>query len=690
MSRQSRRRWATVALGTALLVTVPPATLGAIEWVTTRGSTAPPAPPRELLLLALRSSSVPHSGLVQSRGLLALPDLPRLGNTVDLLGGTTRSRVWWAGPTSWRVATMTPTGEQGTYRDGERLVNWDYEESRLTDILGTTTLRLPRPDDLLPPQAARRLLVGVGSGDRVSSLTPTRVVAGVAAQGIRVVPGEARSTIGSIDVWVDPRTGLPVQVSLADAQGLTAFDATFVDLEQQPPDPADVGIPSAPGSVQDATTTPDIVTGILQRWHWQLPSSLAGLPATAPVVGGTAAYGPPLAQFVVLPLSPRLAGRVLDAATDRRRQPSRADRRRGARGGRWPAEPGGSPRHRRAGRRRSPRLPDRRVRHAPGAHRGGAAAADRPAAGAGRVIITRALTKRFGDVLAVDEIDLAVHEGDRYGFLGPNGSGKTTTLRMLLGLVYASSGEIELLGHPVPHRVGSALVDIGSLVESPAAYEHLSGRANLDLLDASGPRESRLSRTPRRERIEEVLDLVGLGGAGRRPVRAYSLGMRQRLGLAMALFRRPRLLVLDEPTNGLDPQGIQEVRELLLRLNQNGTTVFLSSHQLAEVELLCTRVGVMDRGRLVAQAAMNEINRPTGRVVARVGDPVGASAVLAGRVVEQDGERLVVEEVTVPELTRRLVGAGVEVLEVAPERQSLESFVLGLTRPGSDRIERVA
>jgi ABC-2 type transport system ATP-binding protein len=302
------------------------------------------------------------------------------------------------------------------------------------------------------------------------------------------------------------------------------------------------------------------------------------------------------------------------------------------------------------------------------------------------MIVTRGLTKRFGGVLAVDGVDLDVAEGERYGFLGPNGSGKTTTVRMLLGLVFATSGEIELLGHPVPANAAAALADVGSLVEGPAAYGHLSARANLDLFDAAGPPGSRLPSRQRRERIDEALDVVGLSGVGRRPVRAYSFGMRQRLGLAAVLVRRPRLLVLDEPTNGLDPQGIQEIRDLLLRLNAEGTTLFLSSHQLGEVEQLCTRVGVMDRGRLVTQVSMADVRRPTGRVEVRVGDPDAALAVLDGHVAERRGDRLLVADAAVPELLRRLVERDVEVHEAVPERRTLESLVLELTGPGSDRV----
>jgi ABC-type multidrug transport system ATPase subunit len=173
------------------------------------------------------------------------------------------------------------------------------------------------------------------------------------------------------------------------------------------------------------------------------------------------------------------------------------------------------------------------------------------------VITTRALTKRYGAVTAVRSVDLDVREGDRYGLLGPNGSGKTTLVRMLLGLVYATSGEIEVLGRRVPRHAREVLPQIGALIEEPAAYPHLSGRANLALLDAAGPRVpgGRAARRTRSQRVGEALEQVGLAGVGRRPVKAYSLGMRQRLGLAAALIRQPRLLILDEPGNGLDPQA---------------------------------------------------------------------------------------------------------------------------------------
>jgi ABC-type multidrug transport system ATPase subunit len=300
------------------------------------------------------------------------------------------------------------------------------------------------------------------------------------------------------------------------------------------------------------------------------------------------------------------------------------------------------------------------------------------------LIRTRGLTKSFGPILAVDAVDLDVRAGDRYGFLGPNGSGKTTVIRMLLGLVYATTGEIEVLGKRMPARAAEVLPDVGSLVEGPSAYPHLSGRANLTLIDAAGSG----GRRDRKERIGAALDQVGLGGIDGRPVGKYSLGMRQRLGLAAALLRRPRLLILDEPANGLDPRGIRELRDLLAGLSAAGTTIFLSSHQLSEVEQLCGRVGVIDRGRLVLQEDLDTLRAPTGRVLVRSPEPDRVAAELDGSVRSRDGETLVVTAADPVALNARLVGAGIGVSEIAPERRSLEDVVLSLTTASADRIDR--
>jgi len=300
------------------------------------------------------------------------------------------------------------------------------------------------------------------------------------------------------------------------------------------------------------------------------------------------------------------------------------------------------------------------------------------------VLATRGLVKRFGRLRAVDGIDLDVREGDVYGFLGANGSGKTTTVRMVLGLVLPTSGEVELLGGRMPRAGRRVLPRVGALIEGPAHYGHLSGRENLSLLDAAGPGGGRRTR---RARIDEVLEQVGLAGVGRRPVRAYSLGMRQRLGLAGALLRRPELLVLDEPTNGLDPQGIHEIRTLLLDLHRGGTTIFLSSHLLAEVEQMATRVGVLDRGRLVLQDDLSVLTAPTGRTVVHSPAPELVRATLDGRVTAVEGERVLVRGADPAEVNALLVQAGVPVRGLALERPTLEEVVRAAAGSSPDRVE---
>ena len=299
------------------------------------------------------------------------------------------------------------------------------------------------------------------------------------------------------------------------------------------------------------------------------------------------------------------------------------------------------------------------------------------------MITTRGLTKRFGQIVAVDGLGLDVREGDIYGFLGANGSGKTTTVRMLLGLVLATSGDISLLGQSMPASARAVLPQVGALVEGPAAYRHLSGRVNLALFDAMGPDRDASTRA---RRINDALEEVGLAAVDKRPVRAYSLGMRQRLGLAGALLHRPRLLVLDEPTNGLDPQGIKEIRALLLTLHASGTTIFLSSHLLAEVEQLCTRVGVLDQGRLVIQEDLATLQQPTGRTLVRTPDVQLARGLLDGQVEQHDNASLLVRGTDAAALNARLVSQGVRVEELSPERRTLEDIVLAATQPAHDQV----
>ncbi len=210
------------------------------------------------------------------------------------------------------------------------------------------------------------------------------------------------------------------------------------------------------------------------------------------------------------------------------------------------------------------------------------------------------LTKHYGDVRAVENLNLEVYEGECFGFLGPNGAGKTTTIGMILGLLWPTAGTVEVLGQRVTPAHLAPLRQVGALVGAPGFYPYLSGRENLRLL-------ARLYPEVDDARVDEVLEQVGLAGAARRKVKGYSTGMKQRLGLAAALLHRPRLLVLDEPTNGLDPVGMVEVRDLLRRLTRQGITVFLSSHLLHEVEQVCDRVAILHRGRIVAQGPVDAL-----------------------------------------------------------------------------------
>ena len=305
----------------------------------------------------------------------------------------------------------------------------------------------------------------------------------------------------------------------------------------------------------------------------------------------------------------------------------------------------------------------------------------------GFAIETHGLAKSFGAVHAVDGIDLAVPAGSIYGFLGPNGSGKTTTIRVLLGLVNPSSGSWQLLGHRMPSQAMAALPEVGALVEGPAFYPWLTGQENLARFDAMGPDGQRETR---RTRVAEALTRVGLSAAAGRKYKAYSLGMRQRLGLAAALLRPRQLLVLDEPTNGMDPQGTREIRHLVRQLGSEGTTVFLSSHLLSEVEQVCTHVGVMHRGKLLAQGTLAELRTTaTPRLRVEVDDPARAGAVLEHlgmSRLERSGAQLTgsLDGLRPEDCCRALVEAGVGVSLLVPERLSLEDAFVALTGEGFD------
>ncbi|WP_371536012.1 ABC transporter ATP-binding protein [Streptomyces sp. NBC_00466] len=304
------------------------------------------------------------------------------------------------------------------------------------------------------------------------------------------------------------------------------------------------------------------------------------------------------------------------------------------------------------------------------------------------VIETHALTKRFrGGQLAVNRLDLTVPRGSVFGFLGPNGSGKTTTIRMLLGLIAPTSGTASLLGQPMPRAARSVLPSVGALIEGPALYGFLSGRDNLLRYDSADPQAD--PRT-RRARVDAALERVGLAHASTKKAKAYSLGMKQRLGLASALLQPRGLLVLDEPTNGLDPQGMREIRTLVRELAEDGTTVFLSSHLLDEIEQVCTHAAVMARGTLLTQGRVADL-ATRGRLAVGTPDPAVAARVLEElgvADVEVSGDRVTGDipsaETDVADLNTALVREGVRVRSFGVERASLEDAFVALTGEGFD------
>jgi ABC-2 type transport system ATP-binding protein len=298
----------------------------------------------------------------------------------------------------------------------------------------------------------------------------------------------------------------------------------------------------------------------------------------------------------------------------------------------------------------------------------------------GLVIETHDLVKRFGDRTAIDGVDLSVPEACAFGFLGPNGAGKTTFIRMLLGLTRATSGEMRLLGEPVPQQRASALSRVGAIVEEPRFHAHLTGRENLRVNAAARGGEAV-------DRIGGALDRVGLAERADERVKSYSMGMRQRLGIARCLLADPALLILDEPMNGLDPAGILEFRSLIRGFVKEGRTVFLSSHLLDEIERTCDMVAIVDQGRIVRQGAIADIAGGSGGALAiECDDDAAALAVLAQRRdVESAGElggalRVVLAAGADPaEVNRALVIAGIGVRRLEPARISLEERFLELT-----------
>ncbi|RKR74924.1 ABC transporter ATP-binding protein [Frondihabitans australicus] len=315
------------------------------------------------------------------------------------------------------------------------------------------------------------------------------------------------------------------------------------------------------------------------------------------------------------------------------------------------------------------------------------------AAPAPLAIETTGLTKRFSKQLAVQGLDLAVPRGSVFGFLGPNGSGKTTTIRMLLGLTRATSGDIRLLDGDMPGQLAAVLPRVGALVEGPAFYPFLTGRQNLHRLDTADRSAPTATRS---ERVAAALDRVGLSHAADKKAHAYSLGMKQRLGIANALLMPRDLLVLDEPSNGLDPQGTREVRSLIGSLADDGTTVFVSSHLLSEIEQMCSHAAVMSAGRLVTQGTLEEL-RAAGRQRVSVTTPdVDAALGVLGRLgldpePRGHGEHVTGVAADVPAdgpaaeiVAKALVDAGVRLRGFEVAGASLEDRFVDLTGEGFD------
>ena len=299
------------------------------------------------------------------------------------------------------------------------------------------------------------------------------------------------------------------------------------------------------------------------------------------------------------------------------------------------------------------------------------------------VVETDALTKRFGARVAVDGVNLRIPAGSAFGYLGPNGAGKTTLIRMLLGLTSVTSGDIRILGRPMPSGRAEALARVGAIVEEPRFHRFLTGRENLHIVAAAREREAHA-------RVDGALARVGLAKRADEKVKAYSLGMRQRLGVARALLADPELLILDEPMNGLDPAGMEEFRIMIRGLVGEGRTVVLSSHLLDEVEKTADAIAIVDQGRIVVQGSIGDLTGRASTIIVATSDDLRAQALLAGHgaePVEGGGLRVpIAGDDTTAAINRRLVEAGLDVYRLEPERATLERRFLEIT----SRLEEAA
>ncbi len=297
----------------------------------------------------------------------------------------------------------------------------------------------------------------------------------------------------------------------------------------------------------------------------------------------------------------------------------------------------------------------------------------------GIMVKTQNLTKHFGHIVAVDDLSIEVHKGETFGFLGPNGSGKSTTMGMILGLIAPTSGSVEVFGLEAQHNLPSILPRVGAVMETPGLYPYLSGRDNLKVF-------ARLSDHISDKRIDEVLDLVEMSSRAKDKFSNYSMGMKQRLAIACALIHNPELIIMDEPTNGLDPAGMKEIRELIIELSKQGKTIFLNSHLLHEVEQVCERVAIIKKGKIVVQGPVKELVKAGDVLQIKVNEPDKAMAILGGQKwissVNKAGDYILlgVKADKAADVNALLAKDGIFAAEIKAKENSLEEFFLEQTQ----------
>ena len=600
----------------------------------------------------------------ETSGGLQLPDSDSFVGLAQLLGEDNELRVWWRAADDWRIDRVRSTGETDLFRQGQTMVRWVFESETAT-ITPVSRIRLPDASDLLPPTLARQMLQGVRP-DELTRL-PVRRIAGLEAPGLRLIPAEPASTVARVDIWADPVVGLPVQVELYAAGDRPPVVSTTL---------ASSAWRRRPLSSQLSVPPPASRSTTRSRSTWPRPPTPSRRTTCRPPLAGlttrdgedpdaVGVYGRGPTTVMVLPLRGQVA------------RPLRARLRESA--GSSETEVGTLAPVGPVGLLLTPRISHQELA---AAHRHGQRRV--PAAGRRRaalrvmtgtpVIRTRALTKRFGELRAVDAIDIEVPRATSTASSAPTARARPPRSGCCSVWCWPPRARRRCSASRCPPAGEPCFPRSAPWSRVPAPTRTCPAPPTWRCSTPPGP--TRFPAAQRRGRIAEVLAQVGLDPADRRPTRTYSLGMKQRLGLAAALLRRPRLLVLDEPTNGLDPQGITEIRQLLLDLNAAGTTIFLSSHLLAEVEQMCTRVGVLDRGRLVLQEQLDVLLRPTGLVERP--DPRRLPVRLAARRAGDHGRgRPVVDQGRRPGRAERLPGGqGVRVAEVGPYRRNLERVVL--------------